>query len=203
VTPGSTTTADAHLTQVLNAAAAGDEQAAQRLLPVIYAQLRGMAQAQLRDERRDVTLQPTALVHEAWLRLFGRASESWTTRGHFFYAAGEAMRRILVERARARRRLKRGGDWERIPLGPELLSDDDRDDEILALDEALERLGRSDPRKARVVTLRFFAGLSVVETAHALDVSTRLVELEWTRARAWLLDALSDEPLAATNARPG
>jgi len=163
-----------------------------RLLPVVYRELRVLANAQLRHERPDHTLQTTALVNEVYLRLLGGHQPPWNDRGHFFRAAAEAMRRILVEHARKRNRVKRGGDRLRVSLsgvGPGVCEDLDG---ILALDEALRRLEEQDPRAADVVRLRFFAGLSVDETAKELGSSERTLKREWSFARAWLYDALKD-----------
>jgi len=163
-----------------------------RLFPLVYDELRTLARAQLRRERADHTLQPTALVHEAWLRLLGDDRPPWTDRRHFFRAAAEAMRRILVEHARKRNRLKRGGRQVRVELGAgnEPAGWDDLDG-LLALDEAIRRLESQDPQAAEVVRLRFFAGLSVEEAAAATGLSERTVKREWAFARAWLYDALA------------
>jgi len=161
-----------------------------RLFPLVYRELRGLARAQLRHERPDHTLQTTALVHEAYLRMLGGQSPPWNDRGHFFRAAAEAMRRILIEHARKHRRIKRGGGRVRVSLSGLKLGASEDLDTILALDEALGRLDKQDPRIADVVRLRFFAGLSVEETAKALEVSERTVKREWSFARAWLYDAL-------------
>ena len=179
------------VTRILAGLRGADRRTAlERLLPVVYDELRTLAAAQLRRERRDHTLQPTALVNEAYMRLLGAERPSWDDRGHFFRAAAEAMRRILVEHARRRGRLKRGGDRVRVTLSG-LGADDEPDaEEILALDDALRRLEEQDARTADVVRLRFFAGLSVEETARALDLSERTVKREWSFARAWLYAAL-------------
>ncbi len=163
-----------------------------QLLPVVYAELRALAAANLRHERPDHTLQPTALVHEAYLRLLGGRNPPWTDRRHFFRAAAEAIRRILIEHARKRGRLKRGGGRVRVTLNTVNLATDENLEEIVALDEALRRLDRQDARMADVVRLRFFAGLSVAETAKALEVSERTVKREWSYARAWLYEALRE-----------
>lgn len=166
------------------------DDALERLVPIVYAELRAMAQAQLRNERPDHTLQATALVHEVYLRLLGDERPAWNHRRHFFHAAAEAMRRILIEHARKRGRVKRGGKQIRVPLtGLELGGDQDPED-LLALDDAIRRLEEQDPTAAEVVRLRFFAGLSVEETAQALELSERTVTREWTVARAWLFRAL-------------
>lgn len=185
------------LSRLLSRAGAGDDQAASALLPLVYEQLRRIAEVRMRGERRDHTLQPTALVHEAYARLVGAGEVAWRGRGHFFVAAAEAMRRILVEHARARGRLKRAGGRARLKLDMGTVADlagDDKAEEIIALDAALRRLQEQRPRVAQVVQLRFFAGLTVDETAAALGVSPRTVDLDWAFARAWLYDRLAGEP---------
>jgi len=170
-------------------AGAGDAAAAGALLPLVYEQLRQIARARMRDERAGHTLDATALVHEAYARLVGNRELAWASRGHFFAAAAEAMRRILIEHARARRREKRGGDRRRLALDIDSvvgLATDEKLEEIVALDEALRRLEEQRPRAARVVQLRFYAGLSVDDTAAALGISPRTVDLDWAFARAWL-----------------
>jgi len=181
------------VTQILAAMQGESRQAAmERLLPLVYDELRALARAQLRHERPDHTLQATALVHEAYLRLLGGTQPPWNDRQHFFRAAAEAMRRILIEHARKRGRVKRGGKRVRVELtGVDLASEQDLD-QILALDDAFRRLEEEDPEAADVVRLRFFAGLSVEETAQATGLSERTVKREWAFARAWLYDALRD-----------
>ncbi len=187
------------VTSVLNAAERGDAQAAERLLNVLYDELRQLARSRMAREAHGgagMTLEATALVHEAYLRVIGtgqpgRTPQAWQNRGHFFGAAALAMRRILVERARYRKRLRHGGgkarvDIDDVPLADEGYADDATRTDLLALDEALAKLEEMDPRKAKVVTLRYFAGLSVEETAAALDVSPSTVKNEWAFARAWL-----------------
>src|SRR5687768_4729985 len=176
------------VTQVLAAVAAGEAGAADQLLPLVYEELKALARRRMADERAGHTLQATALVHEAYLRLVGPApgaAPGWSGRGHFYAAAAEAMRRILVEHARARGRSKRGGGAERVSLqslaSVELASACDAD-ELLALDAAFEALERLSPDAAAVVRLRFYAGLSVEETAGALNVSDRTVNREWNYA---------------------
>jgi RNA polymerase sigma factor (TIGR02999 family) len=171
---------------------AGDDPAAARtVFPRVYDELRRIAAACMRRERPGSTLQATALVHEAWVGLLGPEGEEldWNSRAHFFGAAAQAMRRILIDRARAARRLKRGGDLEREPLElaeQQVAALDDQGLDYLALDEALDRLAAQDERMAKIVELRFFAGLSVDDTAHALSVSPRTVKREWAVAKAWL-----------------
>jgi RNA polymerase sigma factor (TIGR02999 family) len=179
------------ITQILTDPRGTDRKAVLgRLLPLVYEELRAVAGAHLRHERPDHTLQATALVHEAYLRMLGGHDLPWKDRAHFFRAAAEAMRRILIEHARKRGRIKRGGDRVRIELTGANLGAEQDLEEILALDEALRRLEEQDPRSADVVRLRFFAGLSVEETAKALDISERTAKREWSFARAWLYDAL-------------
>lgn len=162
----------------------------ERLAPIVYDELRLLAAAQLRRERDDHTLQPTALVNEAYVRLLRSDRPAWNDRSHFFRAAARAMRRILVDHARKRARLKRGGAPVRVSLDQIGPSSWDEPETMLALDQALRRLEEQDPRSAEVVQLRYFGGLSVAQTAEALDVSERTVKREWTFARAWLRDAL-------------
>ncbi len=168
----------------------------ERILPLVYDELRALARAHLRHERPDHTLQATALVHEAYLRLLGGEHPPWNNRRHFFHAAGEAVRRILIEHARKRGRVKRGGKRVRVELRDANLATEQDLEELLALDDAFRRLEQQDPRAADVVRLRFFAGLSVEETAKALELSERTVKREWAFARAYLYAALREEPNA-------
>jgi len=175
------------VTQLLAAISDGDSRAASSLLPLVYAELQHLARSFMAREHAAQTLQPTALVHEAYLRLVGQPEEiKWDNRGHFFVAAATAMRRILVERARHRNRLKRGGDRAKVEFNDDVLAVEPPSDDLLALDEALQRLESYDERKCRVVMLRYFAGLSIDETASALRVSSATVKNEWAYARAWL-----------------
>lgn len=164
----------------------------ERLVPLLYDELRALARAHLGRERPDHSLQATALVHEAYLRLLGASQPPWNDRRHFFRAAAEAMRRILIEHARARGRIKRGGNRVRVELRDAHLASEPDLDQLLALDDALRRLEEQDPRAADVVRLRYFAGLSVADTAKALDLSERTVKRDWALARAWLYAALRD-----------
>jgi RNA polymerase sigma factor (TIGR02999 family) len=179
------------VTQILNAIDAGDEQAAAELLPLVYDELRRLAEQKLAHEKPGQTLQATALVHEAYLRLVGTEDErQWNSRGHFFGAAAEAMRRILVEQARRKHRQRHGGDHHRVPLdGVDIAADDPRHD-LLALDEALDRLAETEPVVAQVVKLRYFAGLTIEETAQALDISVRTANRHFAFAKAWLFQQL-------------
>ena len=166
------------------------QEALDRLVTLVYSHLLAIAQSRLRYERPDHSLEANALVHEAYLRLLGGDYPTWNDRRHFFRAAAEAIRRILIEHARSRVRAKRGGKQVRVPLSGLSLASDQDPTQILALDDAIRRLREQDPQAADVVELRFFGGLSVEETAHTLDVSERTVKREWAVARAWLYDAL-------------
>jgi RNA polymerase sigma factor (TIGR02999 family) len=182
------------VTQLLDAAAAGDPKAAAELLPLVYDELRKLAAARLAVEKPDQTLQATALVHEAYLRLVdGEQAQHWNSRGHFFAAAAEAMRRILVESARRKSRLKHGSQRQRVDLESDCLTSPSPSLDLLALDEALSRLAETEPAKAELVKLRFFAGLTMPEAAAALNVSLATAERFWTFAKAWLYAELADE----------
>ena len=175
------------VTCILNDLQDGRPEAADQLLPLIYDQLRAIAQQRMNEERAGHTLQATALVHEAYVRLVGNESVAWQSRAHFFTAAVEAMRRILIDHARRRGAVKRGGDWRRTALNVTSFSVEENLDSFLALDEAILRLEDEDAKSAQVVRLRFYAGLSVEQTAEVLDLSPRTVKREWTYARTWLL----------------
>jgi RNA polymerase sigma factor (TIGR02999 family) len=180
------------VTKILSQIESGDPSAADQLLPLVYEELRKLAAARLASEKPGQTLQATALVHEAYLRLVdGQCAQDWDSRWHFFAAAAEAMRRIVLNRARDKQRLKRGGDWRRMDLDLLDLADDGRDDLLIALDEALDELSREDSVAADIVKLRFFAGLKQREVATMLGVSLRTAERQWAFARAWLYDWLS------------
>jgi RNA polymerase sigma factor (TIGR02999 family) len=169
----------------------GDPNAAQELLPLVYEELRKLAAVRLAREAPGHTLQPTALVHEAYLRLVADdGGRAWDGRGHFFAAAAEAMRRILVENARRKRGLKHGGDRKRQPLDPDCVAAPEAADELLALDEALSRLAKCEPKVAELVTLRYFAGLTIPQAAAQLQVSPRTADAWWAYAKAWLQAAL-------------
>jgi RNA polymerase sigma factor (TIGR02999 family) len=175
------------VTRLLSEAGAGDPRAAASLLPLVYDQLRALAQRKLRQERSDQTLQATALVHEAYIRLVDQTKvQNWDGRWHFFGAAAEAMRRILVESARSRGRLKRGGGAKRLDLDPAELTIDEPPDDLLDLDQALTKLTEKHPEKALLVKLRYFAGLTIEQAAQAAGFSTSTADRHWTYARAWL-----------------
>jgi RNA polymerase sigma factor (TIGR02999 family) len=181
------------VTRILSAIEEGDPHAAAQLLPLVYDELRRLAAQRLAQEKPGQTLQATALVHEAYLRLVDvEKAQHFNSRGHFFAAAAEAMRRILVESARRKGRAKRGGGQRRVPLEEAALPIDDRAEELLALDEALGELARQEPVKAELVKLRYFAGLTLEEAAACLNISVATAKRYWAVARAWLFAALSD-----------
>ena len=172
----------------------GDGSAADRLMPVVYEKLRGLAEQFMQRERRDHTLQATALLNEAYLRLFDQSRVDWRGRAHFVAMAAEMMRRILVDHARRRAATKRGGGRDRVPLDETLaVTDARRQVDLIALDDALRELQKLNLRQARVVELRYFGGLSVKETAYALDISERTVENDWSVARAWLKQTMGHD----------
>lgn len=180
------------VTRILSAVEQGDPQAAAELLPLVYEELRRLAALKLTHEKAGQTLQPTALVHEAYLRLVGAdPDQQWNSRGHFFAAAAEAMRRILVETARRKRRPKHGGDRQRVEL-EDALSVAEPHQDLLALDDAVSRLAVTEPAKAELVKLRYFAGLSLAEAASCLGISEATAKRHWAIARAWLYSALSE-----------
>ena len=197
------------VTQLLHAVSEGDSNAAEQLLPLIYDELRKLAAARMAREPgagAGMTLQPTALVHEAYLRLVtpperkGPGAEpKWNGRGHFFGAAALAMRRILVERARHSARIKHGGELRRVELTDQAVAKENDGTDLVALDEALEKLQAYDERKAQVVLLRYFAGLSIEETAAAMELSPATVKNEWTFARAWLHREMTGRPEGAAD----
>jgi RNA polymerase sigma factor (TIGR02999 family) len=182
------------VTRLLQAIERGESRATDELLPLVYEELRKLAAAKLAHEKPGQTLQATALVHEAYLRLVGDAATSWDNRGHFFAAAAEAMRRILVEHARHKQTLKHGGGRQRVELGdklPLIAAPCVNVDELLAIDEALNDLEQHDAQAARLVKLRFFAGLSHQEAADALEISRRAADRLWILAKAWLYQRIS------------
>jgi RNA polymerase sigma factor (TIGR02999 family) len=169
---------------------------AKKLMPLVYDELRALAEEYLRSERRGHTLQPTALVHEAFMRLVDQSRVDWKGRTHFYAVGAEAMRRILIDHARARGRGKRGGEWQRVVLEDAEAAQDLHDIDLAALHDALETLATLSEQQARIVELRFFGGLTVEEVAHVLGVSKRKVEGDWTHAKAWLRSALDPESAA-------
>ena len=182
------------VTQILRRIEAGDSRASADLLPKIYEELRKLAAARLTNEKPGQTLQATALVHEAYLRLTGnQTSESWDGRGHFFAAAAEAMRRILVERARRKKRVRHGGEFRRVDLNDGAVISDAPKDDIIALHEALEKLEHEAPARAELIKLRYFAGLTVQQAAQAMDISVSTAERYWRFGKTWLLAEISEE----------
>src|SRR5882724_996018 len=185
------------VTRILSVIEHGDPSAAGQLLPLVYDELRKLAAARLAQEKPGQTLQATALVHEAYLRLVGPADgepKQWRSRGYFFSAAAEAMRRILVEKARQKGRLKHGGERQRVDLDSSCAVSEPPSIDLIALDEALNKLAAEEPIKAELVKLRFFGGLTMPESAAALDISQATAERYWTFARSWLYAELSDQP---------
>jgi RNA polymerase sigma factor (TIGR02999 family) len=175
------------ITLILHRMEQGDAQAADQLLPLVYDELRKVAAAKMTRESAGQTLQPTALVHEAWLRLGGAAQPSWQNRAHFFAAAAEAMRRILIDRARRRQAQRHGGGQQRVDLGDaELAATLDNDNLLIAVNEALEKFAASDPQKAELVKLRYFAGLTLEDAARTLEISEPTAKRWWAYAKAWL-----------------
>jgi RNA polymerase sigma-70 factor (ECF subfamily) len=181
------------LTAALQAWAAGDDSALERLAPLVEAELRRLAHCYLARERPDHTLQTTGLINEAWLRLIDWKQVSWQDRAHFFGVSARLMRYILVDSARARKQQKRGGAARRVSLDEAMAVSMDRDGDLLALDDALQALERYDPRKCRIVELRFFGGLTVDETAEVMRLSSITVIREWNKAKAWLYRELNPE----------
>lgn len=182
------------VTRILSAIERGDPQAAEQLLPLVYEELRRLAAQKMAQESPGQTLQATALVHEAYLRLVGTdEAQRWNSRGHFFVAAGEAMRRILIEGARRKDRLRHGGGRQRQDVTRLELSDEPPGDDLLALDEALQSLAAEEPGAAEVVKLRYFAGLTIEQAAAALGISVRTANRDWAFAKAWLHQQLHEQ----------
>jgi len=181
------------VTRILDAIGHGDPQAAQRLLPLVYDELRRLAAQRLAQEKPGQTLEATALVHEAYLRLVADSGRAWDNRRHFFFAAAEAMRRILVDNARRKQRPKHGGNRQRIVLEDDALAAPQRDERLLALDEALERFTLLEPEKAELLKLRSFAGLSLDAAAALLGISPSTADRWWAYARAWLRVEIGEE----------
>ena len=186
------TSSTEEITGLLNKVADGDEQAAALLIPLVYKELRRLAVHRLRSERPNHTLQPTALVNEAYLKLAGQRDAKWQNRAQFFAVASQAMRRVLVDYARTQKRAKRGGPLQRVTLDDVCVVSPQISDEVLAVNESLERLEQIDPRQARIVELRYFSGLSTEEAAEALGISARTVIREWNVAKAWLYGDLKE-----------
>ena len=181
------------MTRILNAAGEGDRQAAEDLIPLVYGELRKLAAWRLGQEAAAHTLQATALVHEAYLKL-SPGDRMWEGRKHFFCAAGEAMRRILIDRARRRKAVRHGGEMHRTDFAEDVIAATSvRDDELLAINEILDRFAQTEPRKAEVVKLRYFVGMTIEETAEALGISTPTAKRDWVFARAWLFRELKRE----------
>jgi RNA polymerase sigma factor (TIGR02999 family) len=178
------------VTHLLNQIGAGDHLAADRLLPLVYDHLRSLARQKLRNESAGQTLQGTALVHEAYIKLVGNQQQQWENRRHFFAAAAEAMRRILVDNARRKKSVKHGGDLQREELHDVAQNQSTSQDDILAINEALEKFRLEDPDKAELVKLRYFAGLTLPEIAEVLGISRATASRHWTYARAWLYDEI-------------
>jgi RNA polymerase sigma factor (TIGR02999 family) len=174
------------VTQILQAVERGDAKAADELLPLVYEELRKLAASKMANEAAGNTLQPTALVHEAWLRLVGDDNPKFAGRAHFFAAAAEAMRRILIDRARRKKALRHGGGQVRVDIQQMDLASPDSDDQLLAVNDALDKLAAQDPVEAELVKLRYFAGLTVEVAADLLDISPRTARNYWTHARTWL-----------------
>ncbi len=174
------------VTLILNALEQGDSKAVDKLLPAVYTELRRLAVQKLSQERPGQTLQATALVHEAYLQLVGSREQSWQGKGHFYGAAAEAMRRILIENARRKQRIKRGGEQQRVELEERDLGIEPPSDDLVALDEALTELERIDPAKAELVKLRYFAGLTIEQAAQAMDISTSTAKRLWRFTKIWL-----------------
>jgi len=178
-------------TRIINAIEQGDPKAADGLLPLVYEELRVLAAQKMAQEKPGHTLQATALVHEAYIRLAGSEAQNWNSRTHFFGAAAEAMRRILIENARRKKRLRHGGDKQRVEMQDADLTIDAPCDDLIALDEALTKLGEEDPAKADLVKLRYFAGLTLEQAAEMLGISRATADRYWSYARAWLFDQIN------------
>ena len=178
------------VTRILERAQAGDPQAAEELLPLVYDELRRLAAAKMAHERPDQTLQPTALVHEAWLRLAGNKNQTWNGRAHFFGAAAEAMRRILIENARRKGAARHGGGMARLDIQEIEIGAAGTDDELVAVHEALDKLAARDKEKAELVKLRYFAGLTTAEAADVLGISVPTADRWWNYSRAWLFEEI-------------
>jgi RNA polymerase sigma factor (TIGR02999 family) len=181
------------ITQVLQAIGRGEGRASEELLPLVYEELRRLAAARMAQEAAGQTLQPTAVVHEAWLRLVADGHRTWENRAHFFGAAAEAMRRILIENARRKSRLKRGGGMSRLDIEGLDLAAATPDDKVLLINEALETLRVEDPERAKIVVLKFFGGLTNQEVAESLGVTERTIERQWAYAKAWIFKCIQSQ----------
>ncbi len=182
-----------NVTQIIEAVAMGKANATDDLLPVIYNDLRRIASSKLSHEASNHTLEPTALVHEAYMRLVGTCEDSWQNRAHFFGAAAEAMRRILIDHARKKKRIKRGREFVRVELNEKSTAEKTESSELLALNEALSELELLDPQKALLVKLRFFGGIKIAEVAEILTISSRTADRHWAYARAWLQRHIAEQ----------
>jgi RNA polymerase sigma-70 factor (ECF subfamily) len=187
-----------NVTLLLSKLRDGDDGAAAKLMPVVYNELRRLAGAYMRRERPEHTLQPTALVHEAYLKLIDQRSIDWQSRSHFFGIAAQLMRRILIDHARSNLREKRGGGQKAVPLEDNFAFSPEQSEELIRLDEALDRLAGLDVRQSKIVELRFFGGLSVEQTAESLKISPKTVKRDWAVAKAWLHSELKQGPTSAT-----
>ena len=181
------------VTRILHSIESGDRQAAEELLPLVYAELRKLAAAKMAQESPNQTLQPTALVHEAWLRLTGDENVKWQGRAHFFGAAAEAMRRILIDNARRKQARRHGGGQQRVDIAEIDVAAPGKEQELLDMDEALEKFAGIDKRKAELVKLRYFAGLTIEQSAEVLGISAPTAKRWWTYARAWLYREMGSE----------
>ena len=186
------TPSPSNVTEMLHDWSDGDREALDKLVPIVYEELRRQAARYLRRERPGHTLQTTALIHEAYIRLIDQKNVRWQNRAHFYAIAAQLMRRILVDHARSRQAAKRGGSDIKLPLEEAMIASKGREVDLVALDEALERLAAIDPQQCRVVELRFFSGMSVEETAEVLGVSPRTVKRDWNVAKAWLRREISE-----------
>ena len=187
------TTESGEITRVLNSMGRGEGATGEELLPLVYEELRRLAGARMAQEQAGQTLQATALVHEAWLRLIREGDRTWQNRAHFFAAASEAMRRILIENARRKSRFKHGGGQVRVDVQNIELAETTPDDKMLLINEALERLEAENPERARVVVLKFFGGLTNLEVAESLGVGERTVDRQWAYAKAWLFRKIREQ----------
>jgi RNA polymerase sigma factor (TIGR02999 family) len=183
----------ADVTRILNAIEQGDTQAAAKLLPLIYEELRVLAAQKMSHELPGQTLQATALVHEAYIRLVGEETSNWDSSGHFFAAAAEAMRRILVDNARRKRSIRHGGNRQKLSLTEDFLAIEDPKDDLLALNEALDKLANEDPKLAELIKLRYFAGLTLEQIAKMMGIGRRTADRYWALGRAWLYQEITQE----------